>query len=140
MKKMFFYLLMVFTIISCGLDDDTNSYHLEILPVEEYVVPEIFTQGNTYPIKLFYKRPTTCYGYDGIYYNSLDSIRTIGIQTFVLEQSNCTPIDDDAPLSHTSFEFHVTQTIGTSYVFRFFKGRDHDGNNIFDEIEIPVVE
>lgn len=140
MKRLFFYLLLVFTTVSCSLNDDENRYHLEVLPVEAFEIPESFVQGSTHPVKLFYKRPTTCYGYDGIYYDRYENIRTIGVQVFVLEQSNCTPIDEEAPLSEASFNFHVTQPSGTNYIFKFYKGKNTEGNNVFEEVEIPVIE
>jgi hypothetical protein len=39
--------------------------------------------------------------------------------------------------SEVSFNFYVTNT--GSYIFKFYKGEDANGQNIFEEVEIPVI-
>ncbi len=138
MKKILLLFAALFVLNSCDLGDDGERYHLEVLPVESFVIPEYFVMGQTYTIKLYYRRPTTCYGFDGIYYKRENNIRTIGVQNFVLERNDCEPISLERDPSMTSFNFLVTNN--GSYVFKFYKGKDDDGNSVFEEVEIPVVE
>ena len=37
------------------MDDDSVTYHYEILAVDSYELPETFTFGETYPIKIYIK-------------------------------------------------------------------------------------
>jgi hypothetical protein len=97
-------------------------------------VPQSFTLGQTYEIKLKYKKPSDCHSYQGIYYDKNLNVRTIGIQTAVLESTNCAPLTTE-PVE-VSFNFLVTNT--GSYIFKFYKGEDANGQNIFEEVEIPV--
>jgi hypothetical protein len=41
------------------------------------------------------------------------------------------------PISEVSFNFMVSNT--GSYIFKFYKGKDSAGKDIFEEVEIPVV-
>jgi hypothetical protein len=135
MKKLVLLTLFLLTLVSCSIDDDQPNYSYEVLPVDSYTLPASFTLGQTYEIKLKYKRPTKCHFYQGIYYDKNLNIRTIGIQTSVLQNTDCEPIDLE--LTEVSFKFYVTNT--GSYIFKFYKGEDANGENIFEEVEVPVV-
>jgi hypothetical protein len=136
MKKIALILTLVATLTACSLDNDQPNFHSEVIPVASYVVPEKFVLNKEYEIKLKYKQPTDCYSFTGIYYGKELNIRTIGIQTKVLDQANCKPLDNE-PLE-TTFKFTATQE--GSYVFKFYKGNDADGKNTFAEVTIPVIK
>ncbi len=134
MKKIIAILIIVFTLNSCNVNDDQTNYRYEVLPVESFTVPTSFTLGETYEIKVKYKRPTDCYFFEGFYYEKDLNIRTIGVQTSVIEKNDCTVFNGD-PIE-VSFNFYVTSN--GSYIFKFYKGEDANGANIFEEVEIPV--
>ncbi|MFV8346263.1 hypothetical protein [Flavobacterium sp. ZB4P13] len=135
MKKIVLLTLFVLTLVGCSIDDDQPNYSYEVLPIDSYTLPESFTLGETYEIKLKYKKPSNCHSFQGIYYDKELNIRTIGIQTTVLESTDCTPLTAE-PIE-VSFKFYVTNT--GSYIFKFYKGEDANGQNIFEEVEIPVT-
>ncbi|HEX9151618.1 MAG TPA: hypothetical protein VF842_06010, partial [Flavobacterium sp.] len=124
MKKFALFILLITTLTGCTLDDDNrDSYTYEVLPVDSYTLPEKFTLGNTYEIKLKYTKPTACHLFQGIYYSKDLNTRTIGIQTAVNNNQVCTqsiPVPSEA-----SFNFYVTNT--GSYIFKFYKGKDAAG-------------
>ena len=134
MKKVLLLLLTVLALVSCSLDNDLPDYHYEVLAVESFTVPQSFTTGNSYEIKVKYKRPTDCHYMDGIYYDKEGNTRIIAVQSKVIEKSDCAPLTDQ--IYEVSFDFICSG--GTSYIFKFYKGEDEDGNNIFEEVEIPV--
>jgi hypothetical protein len=135
MKKIVLFLVVITSFLSCSIDDDVPTYTYEILPVDSYVVPASFTLGETYEIKLKYQKPTVCHIYQGIYYDKNLNTRTIAIQTAVQNNQACT--EQIPPLSEVSFNFMVNNT--GSYIFKFYKGEDANGEDIFEEVEIPVV-
>lgn len=137
MKRLLLLFFVAFATLSCDMSNDTD-VHFEVLPIESFDVPDTFRLGETYPIKVFYRKPTTCYGFDGFYYHKDLNVRTVAVQNFVVNRNDCLPTPSDAPLSEASFNFMVTNN--GSYIFRFFKGQDNEGNNIFEEVEIPVDE
>ncbi|TRX07367.1 hypothetical protein [Flavobacterium gawalongense] len=136
MKKFALFILLITTLTGCTLDNDNrDSYTYKVLPVDSYTLPEKFTLGNTYEIKLKYTKPTECHYFQGIYYSKDLNIRTIAIQTAVNNNPVCT--QSIPAQSEISFNFYVTNT--GSYIFKFYKGKDAAGIELFEEVEIPVV-
>ncbi len=135
MKKIVLFLIVITSFLSCSLDDNGPTYTYSVLPVDSYVVPASFTLGQTYEIKLKYQKPSSCHIYQGIYYEKNLNTRTIAIQTAVQNDRVCT--QEIPPISEVSFNFTVTNT--GSYIFKFYKGKDTAGEDIFEEVEIPVV-
>ena len=136
MKKIVLFIVLITSVLSCSVDNDNTTYTYSVLPVEGYVVPTSFTLGETYEIKLKYQKPSSCHIYQGIYYDKDLNTRTIAIQTAVQNNQVCTA--DVPPISEVSFNFIVNNT--GSYIFKFYKGKDANGENIFEEVEIPVVQ
>ena len=135
MKKIVLFVILITSLLSCSVDNDNTTYTYSVLPVESYVVPASFTLGETYSIKLKYQKPTACHIYQGIYYEKNLNTRTIAIQTALQNNQVCT--QEVPPISEVSFNFTVTNT--GSYIFKFYKGKDTAGEDIFEDVEIPVV-
>lgn len=136
MKKIVLLLAIVVTTLGCSLDKDYPTYTYHVLPVDSYTVPASFKLGDTYEIKVKYQKPTECHLFQGIYYDKNLNTRTIGIQTAVENDKMCTAVLP--PISETSFNFIVTNT--GSYIFKFYKGKNDAGEDIFEDVEIPVTQ
>lgn len=134
MKKILASFVLVLLLASCSLDDNSSNFHFEILAVDSVDIPTNFTLGDTYPIKMYYTKPSTCHYYNSIYYDKDLNIRTVAIESIVEERNNCQDLTDN--VQECSFNFNVTSN-GT-YIFKFWKGKDESGNDIFLEYEIPV--
>jgi hypothetical protein len=135
MKKILLFLLVIISLLGCS-NDDPETYTYEVLPIESYTVPARFTLGETYEIKLKYQRPSSCHLFQGIYYSKDLNKRTIAIQVAAKDNQICNLAIP--PLSETSFNFLVTANEQGSYIFKFYKGKDADGKDLFEEVEIPV--
>ena len=135
MKKIALLIISFLVLNACSPIDDSPRVHLEVLPVDSYTLPPTFTMGETYQIKMKYKRPSNCHYYEGFLYQKDLNKRTIAIETSVAENNNCVGLTDT--LVEVSFNFYVTSN--GSYVFRFYKGDDANGNPIYEEVEIHVV-
>ena len=135
MKKIVLLTLFLLTLIGCSAEDDQPNYSYEVIPIDSYTLPASFILGKTYEIKLKYTRPTECHYYQGIYYSKDLNTRTIAIQTAVNKDLAC--VQSVPAQSEVSFDFYVTNT--GSYIFKFFKGEDANGKNIFEEVEVPVT-
>jgi hypothetical protein len=135
MKNLIFALCTLIFITSCSLDDDNNpKYHYEILKVDSFIVPAFFTLGETSVITVKYLRPTECHFFDGFYYEKDLNKRIIAIQSRVLQEPTCLPLINT--IVQRTFNFKATSN-GT-YIFKFYKGVDALGVDVFEEIEIPV--
>jgi hypothetical protein len=136
MKKIVLFIVLITSFLGCSIDNDNTSYTYDVLPIDSYVVPTSFTLGETYEIKLKYQKPTSCHLYQGIYYDKNLNTRTIAIQTAVQNNQACTT--EIPPISEVSFNFMVNNT--GSYIFKFYKGKNTSGEDIFENVEIPVVQ
>ncbi|MGV7106690.1 hypothetical protein [Flavobacterium sp. U410] len=136
MKKIFLLLSLVFTIVSCSVNEDETNFHYELLPIQEVEIPSEFVMGQTYQIKMWYYRPSTCHSFGGFYYDKILNERTIAIQNIVQEESTCSTLTDE--LVYATLDFYVTNN--GSYVFKFWQGVDDNLEDIFYEIEVPVVD
>jgi thioredoxin-related protein len=138
MKKFILLLILSICFVSCSLDNDNRpNFHYDILSIDSYVVPDTFYFGTTHQIKLFFKYPTTCHSYGGIYFDRYLNERIFAIQSIVEDRTNCEPLDDENnELREVNVNFEVIST--ETYLFKFYKGKDEEGNNIFEEVEIPV--
>lgn len=136
MRKIIAVLVTTLLFVSCSADDSQDDFHFEVLPVHSYVVPSQFTLGETYPITINYLRPSTCHGFSGFYYDKSLNVRTIAIQSIVSNASSCTDLQNE--IVEKSFNFHVTSN--GSYIFKFWKGVDSNNQNIYEEVEVEVVE
>jgi hypothetical protein len=141
MKKLVSILILAvvaaFTFSSCEISDDNNlNYHFELIPIDSVTLPEAFVMGQTHAIKVYYRRPTSCHFYEGFYYEKDLNVRTVAVQASVIESNDCAELNEE-PIE-ASFDFVPTSN-GT-YVFKFYKGQDVNGTNLFLEYEVPVVQ
>lgn len=133
-----FLLLLGFAIIFAGCsmgEDDKPKFHLELLPIDSAVLPLEFKKDSIYELPFNYIRPSTCHIYEGFYYERNLNIRTIAIQTSVIEQDNCTT----ATVNPITQILQFKPTTETSYIFKLWKGKDANGLDIYEEITIPVI-
>lgn len=135
MKKLVLLIIVIFSIISCNTDVPENKFHLELLPIDSTILPVEFKKDSVYELPFDYIRPSTCHIFEGFYYKKESNVRTIAIQTTVLEQNNCTV----ATVNPITEILKFKPTTETSYVFKLWKGTDGNGADVFEEITIPVV-
>jgi hypothetical protein len=134
MKKFALLLIVAFSVISCSTEVEEDKFHLESLPIDSAVLPVEFKKDSIYELPFNYIRPTTCHVFEGFYYERNLNVRTIAIQTSVLEQNNC----EAATVNPITEILQFKPGNEASYVFKLWKGKVN-GIDVFEEIEIPVV-
>ena len=135
-KKIIPLLALFFILISCSPSDDTQ-YSFKLMPIESVDIPAEFTLGETYPITVHYTVPTSCYYFSSLYYDKDLNIRTIAIENAIAQRNNCQDLSTAEGANTYTFNFYVTSN--GSYIFKFYQGKDDQGNNIFLEYEVPVT-
>lgn len=135
MKKILSLLSLFLVLISCSTESDGPKIHYELIPIQNVTMPDIFYIGEQNEILIEYKKPTTCHGFDGFYYEKNDMIRTVAVQNYVVEQDNCQNLTNEVKEETLKFN---PNTIGT-YTFKFWQGKDSNGNDIFLEIQREAV-
>lgn len=137
MRKLVLLLIGVVSFSAC-LDLDTENtspnFALELLPIDKFDVPESFTPNKIDTITIQYTLPNGCYSFNELFYQSRDSIRDIAVTAFVKQDEPCTQA-----LIKEDFQFALRIAENDKdYVLRFFKGKDNNGENIFEEVIVPV--
>lgn len=135
MRKLFLCAITVLLLISCSLDDDSNNFELKTLPIKEAEVPAEFLFGDTYDITVTYDLPNSCYTFHSLFFQQEQDERIVAINALVDLESACTEA-----LTEESFTFELIALQRADYVFKFWKGVDNDGENIFEEVIVPVKE
>ncbi len=127
-----------FTFVSCELGDDNyQNFGYQLLPIETAVFPDTVKVNRTNNIVVTYLRPSDCHFVEGFYYDdSSGNTRTVAMQSRVLIQDDCQDLEE-APVEAT-LRF-APMTTGF-YLFKFYKGTDANGQNLFEEHRIEVTQ
>lgn len=130
--SLFFIMLMM----SCSPEGDEIKYNFEFLAIESVELPDVLVLGQTHEIKVKYKRPTSCHLFNAFYYEKNLNIRTIAVNSIVTQRNDCVTLDN--AIEEASINFYVTNN--GSYIFKFWQGKDENGEDLFLEIEVPVED
>jgi len=139
MKKAFI-LLIFLVVFSCGLDDETvqsQEVFDNFLPVESIILPDEFQFNKEYQITLTYIKPTDCHDFKNIFFKkNNDSKTTIAIVASkkTSQENLCNTINIE---KETTFKLKISQK--ENYQFKFWKGKNQQGEDIYLEIEVPIV-
>lgn len=133
MKKTILLLIGLLVFYSCLNDDDTPNYDFEYVPIDSVITPTSFTLGEIDTITVKYSFPSGCYSFDRIYYETKDTTRIVAVSALVQLDVNCT-----LAIIEGEKKIPIKASQEEDYVFKFFKGKDSNGENIFEEVIVPV--
>ncbi|MDB2385325.1 hypothetical protein N9V96_02515 [Polaribacter sp.] len=135
MKKTIFLLLTIASVLACTDNNDYNNFTYSDLPIDSYTVPDSLTLNEQDTIAVTYTLPNTCYSFSRIFLEEQqqDTSIIVAVRAFVDLDDECTE-----QLITEEYKFLVTATQQEDYLFKFFKGQTDDGENIFEEVTIPV--
>ena len=134
MKRILSLGIMLVIFASCSIDDGTD-YTTVFVPVESVEMPDEFEFGKTYTVEVNYLRPSTCHSFKEFYYLKENNERIVAPINYAFEGDDCQILEDK--LVKASFPFKVISN--GSYIFKFWKGNDTEGNSEYLTIEVPVV-
>lgn len=132
MKKILILLVSVLGLSSC-LNNDEPNFKYEFLKIDEAITPQSFTFMQKDTITLKYTLPNTCYSFYNVSYEYKDVERIVAVVALVLLDDPCAQVTEQKEI-----KFPVLASQKEDYVFKFYKGKDNDGRNIFQEVIIPV--
>jgi len=134
-KNIVITFLLVFSFSSCSLDDDSNTHlSLKTLAIKEAVFPDEFEFGSSYTVKVTYDLPNGCHSFYNLYYEYKGTSRIVAITALVDSKASCTEA-----IIEKEYEFVVNANQREDYTFRLWKGEDSQGNDIFEDIVVPVI-
>ena len=135
MKKILAFICVFMLTISCSDEESTPPIRYVLVPIQNVEIPEVMYVETSYNIGVEYVRLSTCHGFDGFYYQKNGFTRTISVQNFVVEKPDCLPLVNQVYSENMMFQ----PTEPGTYLFKFWKGKDDSGNDVFLEIERTVV-
>jgi len=138
MKKIFLLSFLLFSIFSCSVSDDVQSFRTEILPIESVIIPEEFEFGQVYEIGVTYFRPSGCHIFNNFYYEINENERIVAVINTVYDDSSCETFEAEENEVEVSFNFQVNSL--DTYTFKFYQGQDENDNDLYYIVEVPVVE
>ncbi|MAQ74754.1 MAG: hypothetical protein CL613_00305 [Aquimarina sp.] len=137
MKRIAFLLILIVLGFSSCLDDNNDNipFYYELIPIEAVDIPSQFNSGETYTITTSYYRPSDCHSFSGYEYDRIGNERTVSVVNVVLDRVDCQDLEQ-LDLIDATFDFFVGNE--SSYTFRFWNGRNEQGENQFITVEVPV--
>jgi hypothetical protein len=132
--KALFVVLMIL-ITSCSIDEGED-YGYEILPIESIDLPHEFILNEAYFIDYTFKLPTNCHTYYDIFITAENENRTVGATSVVYDRSNCQELNENNTVTRT---FKFTAIYEQTYVFHIWKGKDDLGEDVYEIVEVPIV-
>ena len=138
MKRAVFLMVVMVLQYSCSLEtsSDEPSFYFETMPMESVELPLEFNYGETYTVNVSYEVPSNCYNFSDIYIENNGNTRTIAVINSVISDRICEPFNDR--LAVASFDLKIESR--DSYVLRFWKGKDLNGQDNYYIVEIPVTD
>jgi len=136
MKKIIALFALLVALNSCSPSDGVE-YQLKLVPIASVDIPTEFTLGQTYPITVRYNKPTTCYYFNQLYYEKDLNVRTVAVECAEEQSNNCHELSGADAVSEFTFNFYVTSN--GSYIFKFYQGKDENGQDLFLQYEVPVT-
>jgi len=129
-----FLCFSVLLLSSCKLEDDRLNFRFIPLQIISAELPDSFELNETYQIYVTYIRPSTCVVYDGfdITDAGITTRNVVAIGSEFYDEP-CTQVIEEV---ETFFNFIVLYD--EPYLFRFWAGKDENGNDEYLEIEVPV--
>ncbi len=135
MKNLLIYILTFFA-LSCSVNDDSVKDYQELLPIETAQLPQTVTVGIPEDVLLTYLRPTNCHAYNDIYYVKNENERMVAIvSTYFASNNNCSALDTE---TQATFRFKATET--GMYTFKFWQGKNNEGDDEYLIYEVEAIE
>jgi hypothetical protein len=116
---------------SCSESEPTVEF--KILAIREAKTPAFFEYRTLDTIVVKYDLPNGCHRFWSVYYEYDKNTRIVAINALNDLESICTQATIEKEIK---IPIQVLQK--ENYIFRFYKGKDSNGVNIFEEIEVPV--
>jgi hypothetical protein len=134
MKKIIALICIFVLSISCIKESNNPRVYFDLLPVHSVVLPTSFTANTSNEIEVKYLKPTSCHGFNGFNYTKDANTRTIAIQNYILDEGGCLPLTNQMVTQILNFK---PTEVGT-YLLKFWKGKDANGVNIYEEYSVVV--
>ncbi len=134
MRKLFFAFSLLFFFTGCSIDEDPSSnVTFELVPIISTNLPDKFIAGETYDLLFTYSLPTSCHKYKATSVEEIDGAIVIGVISYIDSNGVCAQVETTGETG-----IRIVAEEEDFYIFKFWQGRDEQGEDQFLTIEIPV--
>lgn len=134
MKKVIVYVMFCCLMLSCSLQDDSLvNFQIKTLPIKKVEVAQSFDLGSTQSIAITYDLPDSCHKFYEITQSRNGNVIIITVVAELIGGLDC---EETVKEETKTLTFKVTQI--EDYIFKFWKGRDNEGNDLYIEKRISV--
>lgn len=138
MKRIFttaLVLLYGLVFYNCELDTGENFYFVSMVTTEADI-PDFFALNESHNIEVNFTRPDNCTFFQGFdVFSEENGTTTIVAIGSVLTDGDCSPSDESLTGVLT-----ITAEDVDFYTLRFYSGQDADGDILYLEYQVPVVD
>ncbi|WP_010134436.1 hypothetical protein [Ochrovirga pacifica] len=141
MKRIFYLLTLSALLFACSNDDEFNfpKFHLEFLPIDEIDLPQTLEVDKDTLIDFKYTLKNGCYYYDNLYRKANDTASTnITLAVVAYVDDDAETCSEETREEENTFSMRLSKK--EDYLFKIYKGTDTDGNDVFEEITVSVVD
>lgn len=131
MKNLFYLALIALFVTACSTDGP--NYRPKLLTIDQSTVPQSFTFKSVDTIKVKFTLPNACHAFHSVYYQYRDTTRIVAIRAIEYLDTNCSQATIQREIK---IPIRVAQS--KTYLFKFWKGKDNNGKDIFEEKAVPV--
>jgi len=132
MKKYLLFAVSIILLSSC-IKNTEPLQELKLLPIDEVTVPPFFTFNQVDTIKVKYTLPNSCHHFHSVYYQYQDTTRIIAIRAVKNLETSCAEITQQI-----EYKIPILVSQREDYLLKFWKGKDNQQEDIFEEIIINV--
>lgn len=120
---------------SCSQNDTPQQYIIENLEIDTIDFPTNFTVNQEHSVPVTYLKTKACTTFYGFIYEKNANVRTVAVQGIRSTNATCATANILATESTT---LKIKPELIGDLIFKIYKGKDANGQNIFEEITVPV--
>ncbi|AFU68276.1 hypothetical protein P700755_001343 [Psychroflexus torquis ATCC 700755] len=138
LQSIILIVLIFSTVVLMGCDVEGNSFFqsTQVSPVLSVNVPDTMVIGESYSLEVTYQKDSDCHIFSNFEVQPQgDSLVFVRAITLFTQASNCS---QDALAELKGLEFD--NTFETNFIFKFLKDVDNEGDPVYIDKEVIVIE
>lgn len=129
------FLASIFS-VSCEVSDDGFFQSTQVSRILNADVPDTMVVGETYSFEITYEKDSDCHSFSNFdAANQGDSLYFVRAITIFTQSSNCNQDPEGV-----AKEIDFTNEFESDFTFKFLQDRDSEGESIYLDKEVVVIE
>lgn len=121
--------------VSCLDDEPVMNVTYQYRPIDSIEIDSIYPARQVTEIKTFFTTTNGCQQFFDYDYTALGNERTVSVVTSEIQDAGCSEL-----IETKSFTLRFSPTTSGTYTFRFWNGKDAEGQDTFIIREVVVPQ